>query len=260
MVVRLENSFIGVRGVGEKTERNLWRDGVTHWAEFDRDAAARTRGLGETTADRIESFLADARERLDDGDSNFFGEQFPSGERWRLYENFREETLFFDIETTGLDEHRNDVTTVSFHIDGETTTLVRGRDLTAERVREQFRDASLVASFNGKRFDVPFLDTELGVTPDVPHLDLMYPCRRIGLTGGLKQIEQEVGLEREKPDISGEDAVRLWYQYQGGDEASLETLVEYNRDDTRNLRTLADEVVDRLDDHVLPGDAPALSR
>ncbi|NHN40196.1 exonuclease [Halorubellus sp. JP-L1] len=257
--MRLENSFIGVRGVGEKTERNLWREGVTHWDEFERSRVSSTRGLGETTADRIESFLADARERLDDGDSRFFGEQFPSDERWRLYENFRDETLFFDIETTGLDEHRNDVTTVSFHMDGETETLVRGQDLTAERVREQFDAASMVASFNGARFDVPFLEAELGVTPDVPHLDLMYPCKRVDLTGGLKRIEREIGLERDQPDISGRDAVRLWHQYQDGDERALETLVEYNRDDTRNLRVLADEVVTRLDDHVRPSDFEALS-
>lgn len=253
--MRLENSFIGVRGVGEKSERNLWRSGITHWDDFDRDAARATSGIGSTTASRIEDFLADARERLDDGDTRFFGDALPSGERWRLYENFRDETLFFDIETTGLDEHRNDVTTVSFHKGGETTTLVRGQDLTAERVREQFEDAALVSSFNGARFDVPFLETELGVTPDVPHLDLMYPCKRIGLSGGLKRIEREVGLERDQPDISGQDAVRLWYQYQDGDDRALETLVEYNRDDTRNLKTLADEVVRRLDDHVRPADA-----
>jgi hypothetical protein len=257
--VRLENSFIGVRGVGEQTERNLWRSGVTHWEEFDRAAAASTSGLGATTADRIEDFLADARERLDDGDSRFFGEKFPSGERWRLYENFRDETLFFDIETTGLDEHRDDVTTVSFHMDGNTTTLVRGQDLTADRVAGLFDDASMVASFNGARFDVPFLEAELGVAPDVPHLDLMYPCRRIDLTGGLKRIERDIGLERDRPDITGRDAVRLWHEYQAGDERALETLVEYNRDDTRNLRTLADEVVRRLDETVRPGDAPTFT-
>jgi uncharacterized protein YprB with RNaseH-like and TPR domain len=251
--VRLENSFIGVRGVGEKRERKLWRNGVTHWDEFDAGV------VGETTAGRIESFLADARERLDDGDSRFFGRAFPSNERWRLYENFRDETVFFDIETTGLDQYQDDVTTVSFHVDGDTTTLVRGQDLTAERVREQFASASLVASFNGKRFDVPFLEAELGVSPDVPHLDLMYPCRRLDLDGGLKRIEREIGLDRDEPDISGRDAVRLWHEYERGSESSLETLVSYNRDDARNLRALADAVVDRLDDHVRPGDAPEFS-
>jgi len=55
------------------------------------------------------------------------------------------------------------VTTVSFHRDGETTTLVAGEDLTAERLREQFADASLLATFNGARFDVPFLETAFDI-------------------------------------------------------------------------------------------------
>ena len=247
--IGIENSFIPVRGVGESTERGLWDDGVTHWDDFHPSA------VGAKTGDRISEFIDEARPRLDAGDAAFFDDAFPSGERWRLYENFRDGACFFDIETTGLDHDRNKVTTVSFYKGGDTTTLVRGQDLTAERVREQFQDAALVSSFNGARFDVPFLETELGVTPDVPHLDLMYPCKRIGLSGGLKRIEQDIGLERDQPDISGQDAVRLWYEYQDGDDRALETLVEYNRDDTRNLQTLADEVVGRLDDHVLPSDA-----
>jgi len=123
--MRIENSFIPVEGVGETTERRIWREGVTTWESFD--PAVDVAGVGSTTADRIESFIAEALTHLDDGDSAYFDRTFPSGERWRLYENFREETCFFDIETTGLDEHRDRVTTVSFHRDGETTTLVAGR-------------------------------------------------------------------------------------------------------------------------------------
>ena len=33
--MRVENSFIGVDGVGEQTERSIWEQGVTHWDEFD---------------------------------------------------------------------------------------------------------------------------------------------------------------------------------------------------------------------------------
>ncbi|OYR64857.1 exonuclease, partial [Halorubrum sp. E3] len=177
------------------------------------------------------------------------------GERWRLYENFREETCFFDIETTGLDEHRNQVTTVSFHQAGETTTLVAGQDLTAERLRERFADASLLATFNGARFDVPFLEASFDVEIDTPHLDLMYPCKRLGLSGGLKPIEAEIGIERDRPDISGRDAVRLWREYEGGDDEALETLVSYNREDTVNLRTLADAVTEALHEDVFVGEA-----
>ncbi|SFR68890.1 ribonuclease H-like domain-containing protein [Halogeometricum limi] len=246
--MRIENSFIPVRGVGERTERSLWDAGVLTWESFDPSSAP----VGEKTAESIETFVADSLERLDDGDARYFGEVFPSGERWRLYENFREDTLFFDIETTGLDSSRNDVTTVSFYRDGETTTLVRGQDLTTEALREQFTDASLVASFNGKRFDVPFLEDNFGVSVDAPHLDLMYPCRRLDLTGGLKTIEKDVGIDRDRPDLSGRDAVRLWHRYdRDGDEEALDTLVSYNRDDTENLANLMDVVVSSLHDDSL---------
>ncbi|WP_101297320.1 ribonuclease H-like domain-containing protein [Halegenticoccus soli] len=238
--MRIENSFIPVRGVGEATERKLWEHGVTHWDEFDGSV------VGETTAGRIEEFIGVATERLDAGDSRFFRDAFPSGERWRLYENFRDDACFFDIETTGLSHRRDEVTTVSYRRGGETTTLVRGDDLTAETVREAFADAPLVVSFNGKRFDAPFLEESLGVEIDAPHVDLVYPCKRLGLTGGLKRVERDVGIERDRPDLSGRDAVRLWREYERGDEGALDTLISYNRDDADNLETLMDRVAASL--------------
>ncbi|WP_367995944.1 ribonuclease H-like domain-containing protein [Haloferax volcanii] len=245
--MRIENSFIPVRGVGERTERNLWRAGATHWDEFDASL------VGAKTGDRIETFIADAAAHLDDGNSQFFDDCFPSGERWRLYENFRDETCFFDIETTGLSPERDSVTTVSFYQDGETTTLVSGEDLTADALREQFVDAKLIATFNGARFDVPFLETSFDVSIDVPHVDLMYPCRTLDLTGGLKEIEKDVGIDRDRPDISGRDAVRLWREYERGDQSALDTLVSYNREDAVNLERLMETVTGRLHDCACEG-------
>lgn len=242
--MRIENSFLPVNGVGEKTERRLWRDGITHWDEFEQSS------VGDVTGERISEFIETARTHLDAGNVEFFDGTFPSGSRWRLYENFREETCFFDIETTGLDARRSDVTTVSFHRAGETTTLVRGDDLTRAAVERELTDAGLLVSFNGKRFDVPFLEQSFDLDIDRPHIDLMYPCRQLDLTGGLKAIEQAVGIERDRPDISGRDAVRLWHQYERGDEEALRTLVSYNRADTVNLQSLMDLVAGRLHDEV----------
>jgi len=242
--MRVENSFIPVRGVGEATERRLWGNDITHWDDFHSAA------VGAKTGKRIEEFIDEARPRLDAGDAAFFDDAFPSGDRWRLYENFSEGACFFDIETTGLDHDRNVVTTVSFYQDGETTTLVRDDDLTAENVRAAFDAADLLVTFNGKRFDVPFLETSFGLDVATPHLDLMYTCKKLGLSGGLKPIEKEIGVERDRPDITGRDAVRLWREHESGQDGSLETLIDYNREDAVNLRTLADLVTNRLDEQV----------
>lgn len=159
--------------------------------------------------------------------------------------------MFFDIETTGLNQTNDVVTCVSAHRGGDTETLVRGDDLTRANVRELL-DAPLLVSFNGASFDVPFLEASFDLALDAPHLDLMYPCKRVGLSGGLKAIEPEVGIERDRPDISGRDAVRLWHEHERGVDGSLETLVSYNREDTVNLRTVADRTVERLDRELLP--------
>ncbi|MHC3437392.1 ribonuclease H-like domain-containing protein [Natrialbaceae archaeon A-gly3] len=238
--MRIENSFIPVRGVGEKTERKLWASGITHWEEFDGSV------VGPTIGDRIEAFIDEARTRLETGDLEYFAQAMPASSRWRLYENAREDTAFLDIETTGLDASCHDVTTVSLHQGGETKTFVRDRDLTARRLEAELEDASLLVTFNGQRFDVPFLETCYDLEVTTPHVDLLYPCRTVGLDGGLKAIEREVGIDRDMPDISGRDAVRLWQEYERGEESALETLIEYNRADTANLETLMETVADRL--------------
>lgn len=241
--MRIENSFIPVEGVGPKTEQKLWRNGITHWADFSGGVVGRTR------TERIESFIETARRRLDGREMAFFEREVPNNEHWRLYENLREETCFLDIETTGLDRYADRVTTVSLHRDGDTRTLVRGQDLTAERLEAALGEASLLVTFNGRRFDVPFLEASFDCSIDLPHADLVSMCREIGYTGGLDAVEQQFGIERDRPDISGRDAVRLWHEYERqGDRDALDTLIAYNREDTVNMRPLMEQVCDRLDE------------
>ncbi|MDG5819039.1 ribonuclease H-like domain-containing protein [Natronococcus sp. A-GB7] len=242
--MRIENSFIPVRGVGETTERRLWENGVTHWEEFDGSV------VGDTLADRIETFIDEGWTHLERGDVSTFAESLPAASRWRLYENVREETAFLDIETTGLSADRNDVTTVSIHRGDETKTFVQGRDLTARRLEAELEESALLVTFNGQRFDVPFLETCYDLDVTVPHVDLMYPCKKVGLDGGLKAIERELGIGRDMPDLSGRDAVRLWHEYEAGDDAALERLVEYNRADTENMKPLLETVAGRLHESV----------
>ncbi len=249
--MRLENSFVLFPRIGEKTEQRLWQAGVTHW-----DGLPAADAVGERTRERAAAMLDKARTNLDVGNSHFFAHHLPSGAVWRLYRNFRDTSCFFDIETTGLDQSRHDVTTVSMHEDGDTVTLVQGQDLSGERLAERLNRADLLVTFNGKRFDVPFLEHSFDLDIDTPHIDLMYLCKRLGLTGGLKQVERDLGINRAEEDIDGREAVRLWKQYEQGDEAALDTLVRYNRDDAVNLQQLLETVHKQLRQEVFEPHVP----
>lgn len=245
--MRLENTFSFLPRVGQQTEQELWRSGVTHWDEFKENGV-----VSGARYERASRLLRKAKKNLEAGNAAFFNNYVPGKQQWRMYENFRAETGFFDIETTGLSPEQNAVTTVSFYRGGETVTLVQGKELTRERLQKELFASKLLVSFNGKRFDQPFLEKNFGVTFDQPHIDLMYDCRRVGLTGGLKSIEKQLGLARDLEDeVDGRDAVRLWKRYERrNDENALEKLVHYNRLDVQNLKPLLETVRQKLRERV----------
>ena len=246
--MHVENCFVGAKGIGETLERRLWRHGITRWDAF----TPACEGIGDTRAERIESFIDEGRRALDREEVRYFDRTFPDGARWRLYETFRDQTCFFDIETTGLDRYRDVVTTVTLHQDGDTRTLVRGDDLTDETLAAAFEDAGLLVTFNGASFDVPFLEASFDIDLDHPHLDLMPTCRKLGLSGGLSAVERDLGIERGLPDVDGREAVRLWHEHERGVDGALERLIAYNREDAVNMETVLEEVVDELEAQVLP--------
>jgi uncharacterized protein YprB with RNaseH-like and TPR domain len=241
--MKIENTFNFVPGIGEKTEQKLWKNGVTHWDDIES-----TDRISSNKRKKAREFIGKARKNLEVGNEAFFGKKVPNRSYWRMYENFSDSVAFFDIETTGLDERRNKVTTVSIYRNGESRTLVRGQDLTEERLKEEFFESSLIVSFNGKRFDQPFLEHNYDLQIKNPHIDLMYLCKRVGLTGGLKKVEKDLGIDRgDLDDVDGREAVRLWKRYERhDDEEALEKLVHYNQLDAENLQNLLETVHDRL--------------
>lgn len=236
--MRLENSFILAPGIGEKTEKKLWKKDITHW-----DDVEDKKPLSETKQEKIEIFLEKARKNLEVKNSYFFSSKLPNKEDWRIYRNFSKEACFIDIETTGLDKKRNKVTTVGIHRDGESKVLVRDQDLNREKLRKEIKKSSMLVSFNGKRFDQPFLEHNFDIKIEKPHIDLMYPCKRLGYSGGLKKIEKQLGIQRDLEDVDGREAVRLWKKYENkGDEKALRKLMKYNKYDAKNLEELIETV------------------
>lgn len=243
----IENTFQIMPSVGPGKERGFWDGGILTWRDFI-DAGC-VRGVSAASKERFDSVLEDAYRRLEARDSLSLGAMMPRREHWRLYGEFGRDAAFLDIETDGL-ERDSLVTVVTVVRNGDATTLVEGRDLDAEALAEALDGASMLVTFNGSCFDVPVLRCSFPMLDlDLPHFDLRFGCRKVGYTGGLKNIERILGLSRSGGigDIDGMDAVLLWDRWtRKGDERSLELLVEYNRADTVNLRAVADIAYGRL--------------
>ena len=160
---------------------------------------------------------------------------------------------YLDIETSGLSWDYAYITVIGILItDGESSQQVQlyGDMITDVALDELFADVDTIYTFNGARFDLPFIRRAVGVNllKGRKHHDLMYSCRKHGLTGGLKKIEKVLGISRDVEGCDGLMAVRLWWDYfNDGDEQALDTLLRYNMDDVKNLKVL-EEKLQEMDD------------
>ncbi len=251
----LERSFVLLDRVGERTERRIWDQGVHTWDDFmSADAVSPFSAPRKELADGI---LSEAKEAMDRRTTRFFADRLPNREVWRLYPSFKEDVVFLDIETTGLSRW-SAVTVVGLARAGDFRALVRGEDLTRQELESELADAKMIVTFNGASFDLPILRQHFSAKGlDLPHLDLRHLARRVGLSGGLKSIERQLGLarDREFAMMTGEDAVRLWHLWErAGNRKARDLLLMYNEADVVNLRQVADQVCDQMARTTFPGE------
>jgi uncharacterized protein len=155
---------------------------------------------------------------------------------------------YLDIETTGLSPEYSKITVIGIHLveeENERFVQLVGDDITAESLLKALEGVGTIHTYNGSRFDLPFIQTHLGVdlTKDYAHCDLMFDCWQNNLYGGLKRVEQTLGIPRKLTEVNGLEAVRLWWRYVNDyDENALKTLCEYNKEDVVNLKFLREKV------------------
>jgi uncharacterized protein YprB with RNaseH-like and TPR domain len=239
----IENTFIILKGIGSVTERRLWQKDILTWEDFI--AARSIKRISEQRKETYDNQLEKARENLKIENAAYFSQCLDAKEHWRLYGTWKDRTCFLDIETTGL---YHGITVVGVYSTKGYQCFVRGINLEREVLKRELEEYKMLVTFYGRAFDMPFIERELGITLEVPHLDLCFAGKKVGLRGGLKKVEQQVGIEREESifGLDGYDAVQLWKEYERGDGIALDTLLEYNMADTVNLKALADIVYDRL--------------
>ncbi len=231
----IEKTFCHIPGVSVRFERMLWERGVHSWDCFpDQNVIS----LSSDRLLRINEHLRMSRDHVNRSEPGFFAKSLPSKHLWRIFSAFRHSTAYLDIETTGLGDPRDHITTIALYDGKSVYHYVYGENL--EDFKADMQRYKLIVTYNGKCFDVPFIRRSLGVTMPQAHIDLMYVLRGLGITGGLKGCEKKLGVDRkELTGVNGFFAVLLWREFmRTGDRKALETLLAYNIEDVVNLETL----------------------
>lgn len=245
----LENTFLHLRGIGPNGERALWRRGILTWSDFQREQNPTLSLFKDTDILPRGEFwqeIAASKHALAQKDASYFHDRLPKSEQFRIAMSFPADTVFLDIETTGLSHYYDHVTIIGISILDKYLFWVKGQDL--DRVSSVLSNAKCLVTFNGTLFDIPFL-RRLMPNIELPkvHVDLRFLCRRVGLIGGQKSIERELGLSRqlEVAAVTGEIAPLLWHDYKNGSMDALRRLVAYNHSDIEGMKAILDEAIKR---------------
>ena len=230
----IQNTFCHLPGITTTVERQLWADGVTCWDHLRQ--CTHPKVARKLTS--LDVHITESTTRLRDADPAYFANRLASREHWRLLGDFRDGIAYLDIETTGLSSYDH-LTTIALYDGRQVRHYIHGQNL--DDFGRDIREYRLLVTYNGKCFDVPFIERALGVRLPQAHVDLRYVLKALGYSGGLKGVEKRLGMDREELEgVDGFLAVLLWREYQRrGDREVLETLLAYNVQDVLNLETLA---------------------
>jgi uncharacterized protein len=231
----LEHTFCHVPRVTVRSESKLWDAGVLSWEDALNGDLPK---IARVNRDEVLRVADESVRELKFGNLNYFSEHMPSAQHWRFFPEFRDRAAYLDIETTGMGGAGHGITTIALYDGREIKTYIRGRDL--QRFVHDIGDYDLLVTFNGKSFDIPFIENEFGIELRHAQIDLRHVLRRLGYTGGLKSCEHQLGLSRGKLDgVDGSMAVALWRDYKRNlTIGALDTLLAYNIADVLSLETL----------------------
>lgn len=236
----IKNSFIFLERINAKKEQNIWNQGIRNWNDFLK--AEKINGISKISKKFYDRKIKEAKDHLLEQDPPYFSSIFPSAEHWRLYDEFKDEALFLDIESDS-----KKITLIGMFDGYETKSMLGFFD--KKILEKEINKKKILVTFNGKSFDVPVLEKYFNIKIKIPHIDLVHVCRRIGLKGGLKAVEKELGISRRKilDPVKGHDAAELWRCFHAtGDKDFLDMMIAYNEEDCINLKRIADYSVKKL--------------
>jgi len=235
----IENSFIFLERISKKKEQNIWQQGIKDWQDFLK--CKKVKGISKEKKFYYDRKLEESQKEFFHDNLSYFINKLPQKEMWRLYNYYKNETCFLDIE---IDSYGK-IILVGISDYYNTNFFVKKVNLNKNLIEKELNKYKLIITFNGSAFDLPKLKKELNLKINLPHIDLKPLCVNLGLKGGLKEVEKIFNLKR--PNNLYGNPVNLWKTFHAsGDREYLELLIEYNREDIENLRFIMDNVYKKL--------------
>ena len=184
----LQNTFIHIQGIGAITELRLWKSDLRHWDAFSDDISIPLSGKRKYL---LKEGIAESKRHLYQNNPVYFSKCLPSNQSLRFFPEFRDSTVYLDIETTGLDRYFNDITTIALYNGHEIKTYVQGQNL--DDFIEDIQKYKVIVTYNGKSFDIPFIENYFKIKLNHAQIDLRYVLYSLGFRGGLKGCERQLG-------------------------------------------------------------------
>tara|TARA_Y100000034_G_scaffold131953_1_gene193793 strand:+ start:255 stop:1004 length:750 start_codon:yes stop_codon:yes gene_type:complete len=235
----ISHSFIFLEKISKKKERNIWQQGIRNWSDFIE--TKRIKGISSLKKEYYNRKIKEAQAALTNNDPSFFIDKLPKIEMWRLYNHFKEDCCFLDIEINA----QGKIVIVGISDYYNTNFFVKGYNLEKSLIEKELSKYRMIITFNGSSFDLPKLRKELKIDLNFPHIDLKPLCINLGLKGGLKEVEKVLDLKRPK-HLYG-NPIDLWKAFHAsGDREYLNLLLEYNKEDCENLKVIIDFIQKEL--------------
>ncbi|MEK6921029.1 MAG: hypothetical protein AABX82_04050, partial [Nanoarchaeota archaeon] len=120
----IKNSFIFLDKISHNSEKKIWEQNIHTWDHFLE--AKNIHGIGRTRKIFYDQQIHHAKTAVTDDNAYMLSTLFPKQEHWRLYNFFKEQACFLDIETSG---YYGDITVIGIYDGRETKTMVKGINL-----------------------------------------------------------------------------------------------------------------------------------
>ena len=130
----IRKSFIFLDGIGERKEKKLWQDGIEDWNRFLNCDCLK--GVSKHRKLYYNRRILEAQSNLYKFNSGYFNSILPQREMWRIFDHFKDDVVYLDIETDSIHMH-GDITVFGLYDGYDTKVMIKGINLDYNGIREE---------------------------------------------------------------------------------------------------------------------------